>query len=387
MTTAGSGTVHRGQVPSHDRRTGDGAVAPPVVEVRGLAKYYAVRTGFFRHGHLVAAEQVSFSIARGETLALVGESGSGKSTVGKCILRLEDPSAGDVALNGEPVTGIPSHTLRHMRAQMQMVFQDPLDSLNPRKRVWTLVAEPLWLHGLAPRSNVKDKAAELFELVGLSPDHLDRYPHQLSGGQQQRVGIARALATNPAFAVLDEPTSALDVSVQAQLIKLLRDLQQQLQLSYLFITHDLALATIFSARVAVMYLGHIMELGSTRVVLSRPFNPYTRALISATPVDNPWETRERITLVGEPSSPIDPPVGCRLAPRCPYVLPKCRAQPIPLAEVLPGHAVRCIRFQEEHANGVWEPEPTVAANGATLGHVPHAAAKLKHDTAIPAAEA
>ena len=344
-----------------------------VLDVRNLAKHYPVRTGFVTRGRLVAAEEVTFSIAKGETLALVGESGSGKSTVAKCILRLEEPSAGEVTLNGLPVTGIPFTELRHRRAQMQMVFQDPLDSLNPRKRVWTLVAEPLWLHGLVPRRHVKEKVAELFELVGLHRDHLDRYPHQLSGGQQQRVGIARALATHPALAVLDEPTSALDVSVQAQLIGLLRALQQRLQLSYLFITHDLALATILSTRVAVMYLGHIMELGPTAVVLRRPLNPYTRALISATPVDNPWETRERITLAGEPTSPINPPVGCRLAPRCPYVLPKCRAQPIPLVEVVPGHAVRCIRFQEEHVNGAWNPEPTAVAAATTLERIPHAA--------------
>jgi oligopeptide/dipeptide ABC transporter ATP-binding protein len=278
-----------------------------------------------------------------------------------------------VFLRGQPVTGIAFRDLQQRREQMQMVFQDPLDSLNPRKRVWTLVAEPLWLHGLAPKREVKERVAALFELVGLGRDHLDRYPHQLSGGQQQRVGIARALATNPAFAVLDEPTSALDVSVQAQLINLLRDLQRRLQLSYLFITHDLSLASLFSARVAVMYLGQIMELGPTRVVLSRPFNPYTRALISATPIDNPWERRDRITLVGEPHSPIDPPAGCRLAPRCPYVLPKCRAQPIRLEEIMPGHAVRCIRFQEEQRQGVWQPEPTVTAEAATLEHIPHPA--------------
>jgi oligopeptide/dipeptide ABC transporter ATP-binding protein len=354
----------------------DGRAPATVIEVRNLAKYYAVRTGLFGHGRLVAAEEITFSIGQGETLALVGESGSGKSTVGKCILRLEEPSAGDVFLRGQPVTGIPFRDLQQQRAQMQMVFQDPLDSLNPRKRVWTLVAEPLWLHGLAPKREVKERVAALFELVGLSRDHLDRYPHQLSGGQQQRVGIARALATNPAFAVLDEPTSALDVSVQAQLINLLRDLQRRLQLSYLFITHDLSLAALLSTRVAVMYLGHIMELGPTRVVLSRPFNPYTRALISATPIDNPWERRDRITLVGEPHSPIDPPTGCRLAPRCPYVLPKCRAQPIRLEEVMPGHAVRCIRFQEEQRQSVWEPEPTVAVGAATLEEIPHAAGSV-----------
>jgi len=289
-------------------------------------------------------------------------------------LRLEEPSAGEVLLNGHSVTSISHGDLRHLRAQMQMVFQDPLDSLNPRKRVWTLVAEPLWLHGVAPRRNVKQKVAELFELVGLTREHLDRFPHQLSGGQQQRVGLARALATHPALAILDEPTSALDVSVQAQLINLLRRLQKEFQLSYLFITHDLALVTILSTRVAVMYLGQIMELGPTPTVLTRPFNPYTRALISATPIDNPWEKRERITLTGEPTTPIDPPIGCRLAPRCPYVLTKCREQAIPLEEVMPGHTVRCIRFQEEHVNGVWDPEPTVDVSAARLEHIPHTVA-------------
>ena len=254
-----------------------------VLDVRNLAKHYPVRTGFLTRGRLVAAEEVTFSIARGETLALVGESGSGKSTVAKCILRLEEPSAGEVTLNGLPMTGIPLPELRHRRAQMQMVFQDPLDSLNPRKRVWTLVAEPLWLHGLVPRRHVKEKVAELFELVGLHRDHLDRYPHQLSGGQQQRVGIARALATHPALAVLDEPTSALDVSVQAQLIGLLRDLQQRLQLSYLFITHDLALIRTIADRVIVMTDGRIVEHGTTERIFTAPSADYTRKLLANTP--------------------------------------------------------------------------------------------------------
>jgi oligopeptide transport system ATP-binding protein len=337
-----------------------------VVSVRNLTKHYSVRTGPFTRGTLVAAEDVTLAIPKGQTLALVGESGSGKSTVAKCVLRLEEPTAGEVTLNGQPVTGISQSELRRLRAHMQMVFQDPLESLNPRMRVGRLVAEPLWLQGLMSRREARGKAAELFENVGLSADHVDRYPHQLSGGQQQRVGIARALATHSAFIVLDEPTSALDVSVQAQLINLLRDLQRRLELSYLFITHDLALVAVMAARAAVMYLGHVMELGPTATILSRPFNPYTKALISAQLIDVPGETRLRITLTGEPTSPINPPIGCRLAPRCPYVLDKCKAQAIPLKEVMPGHAVRCIRFQDEHVNGVWEPEPTVTAKPAKL---------------------
>jgi oligopeptide/dipeptide ABC transporter ATP-binding protein len=348
------------------------------MRVSDLTKVYSVKTGPFSKGRLVAAEQVSFSIGKGETLGLVGESGSGKSTVGKCILRLEEPSEGKVALNGENVTGISEGDLRHLRAHMQMVFQDPLESLNPRIRVWKLVAEPVWLHGVTSKSQSRHKVAELFQMVGLSTDHMDRYPHQLSGGQQQRVGLARALATNPSFLVLDEPTSALDVSVQAQLVNLLKDLQRTMDLSYMFITHDLALVTILSTRVAVMYLGHIMELGPTKTVLTRPFNPYTRALISANLVDYPWETRERITLTGEPTSPINPPAGCRLAPRCPYVLPKCRERAVPLVEVKPGHAVRCIRFQEEHQNGEWDPERTVKEEALGVEHVPQSAGPAVH---------
>lgn len=339
-----------------DRRTTHPEI---VLEVTKLTKRYSVRTGPFSRGTLVAAEEVSFSIPKGQTLALVGESGSGKSTVAKCILRLEEPSAGQVTLGGHPVTGISHVELRRLRSHMQMVFQDPLESLNPRMRVSKQVAEPLWLQGLMPRREAEKKVPELFAMVGLSSEHLNRYPHQLSGGQQQRVGIARALATNSAFIVLDEPTSALDVSVQAQLVNLLRELQSRLELSYLFITHDLALVPVMATRAAVMYLGHIMELGPTATVFTRPFNPYTRALISATLVEFPWETRDRITLTGEPTSPINPPAGCRLAPRCPYVLDKCRSRVVDLIEVMPGHAVRCIRFQEEHRNGIWDPEPTI----------------------------
>lgn len=333
----------------------------PVLIARNLTKRYPVKRGLFGRASLVAAENVDLAIAAGETLALVGESGSGKSTVGKCVLRLEEPTSGEVFLEGRPVTGQPAEELRRMRARMQMVFQDPLDSLNPRHRVGELVAEPLWLHGIVPKERARERVVELFELVGLGPQHVDRYAHQLSGGQQQRVGIARALATSPSLVVLDEPTSALDVSVEAQILNLLRELQGRLGLSFLFISHDLAVVSLLSARVAVMYLGQIVESGPTRAVLNAGFHPYTRALVSATPVDHPRQVKQRIPLVGEPTSPIDPPSHCRLAPRCPFAMPICTSEPAELVEVIPGRATRCIRFQREHQNGVWNPEPTKAA--------------------------
>jgi peptide/nickel transport system ATP-binding protein len=333
----------------------------PVLVARNLSKRYPVKRGVFGRASLVAAENVDLTIPAGETLALVGESGSGKSTVGKCVLRLEEPTSGEVFLEGTPVTGQPAEELRRLRSRMQMVFQDPLDSLNPRHRVGELVAEPLWLHGIVPKERARDRVIELFEMVGLGPQHVDRYAHQLSGGQQQRVGIARALATNPTLVVLDEPTSALDVSVEAQILNLLRDLQDRLGLSFLFISHDLAVVSLLAVRVAVMYLGQIVETGPTRDVLGTGFHPYTRALVSATPVDHPRQVKQRIPLVGEPTSPIDPPRHCRLAPRCPFALPICTSEPAELVEVMPGRATRCIRFQREHQNGVWNPEPTRAA--------------------------
>lgn len=330
----------------------------PILSAKGLGKRYPVRRGLFGHALLVAADDVNLEIAAGETLALVGESGSGKSTVGKCVLRLEEPSSGEVRLAGQPITGLPADELRRLRSRMQMVFQDPLDSLNPRHRVGELVAEPLWLHGVVPKDQSRDRVVELFEMVGLGPQHVDRYAHQLSGGQQQRVGIARALATHPSLIVLDEPTSALDVSVEAQILNLLRDIQARLGLSFLFISHDLAVVSLLAARVAVMYLGRIVESGPTRSVLTNGFHPYTRALVSATPIDHPRQVKHRIPLVGEPTSPIDPPSFCHLVPRCPYALPICSQQPADLIEVMPGRSTRCIRFQREHNDGVWEPEMT-----------------------------
>jgi oligopeptide/dipeptide ABC transporter ATP-binding protein len=327
-----------------------------LLETRALRKVYSLRAGLWHRSNLVAADDVSISIKRGETLALVGESGSGKTTVGRCVLRLEEPAGGEVLLDGQAVTPLRPPELRRLRREMQMVFQDPLDSLNPRHTVGELVAEPLRIHRIVPKAGVRAELERLFTMVGLGPQHIDRLPHQLSGGQQQRVGIARALATRPKLIVLDEPTSALDVSVQAQIINLLRELQQTRDLTFLFISHDLTVVSVLAHRIAVMYLGQVVELGPKEAVLERPIHPYTRALIAATPVAHPAETRERIVMYGEPTSPIDPPAHCRLAPRCPFAKPVCSEVTAELVEVVPGHATRCIRFQREHRNGVWEPE-------------------------------
>jgi oligopeptide transport system ATP-binding protein len=326
-----------------------------LLETRALKKVYPLRTGLAHRAHLVAADDVSISIDRGQTLALVGESGSGKTTVGRCVLRLEEPTGGDVVLDGRPVAGLRPPELRRLRHEMQMVFQDPLDSLNPRHRVGELVAEPLLIHRIVPRSQVRAELEELFRMVGLGLHHINRLPHQLSGGQQQRVGIARALATRPKLVVLDEPTSALDVSVQAQIINLLRDLQRTRDLTFLFISHDLAVVSLLAHRIAVMYLGQVVEVGPKTDVLERPIHPYTQALIAATPVDHPAERRERIVIRGEPTSPIEPPAHCRLVPRCPFAQPICSQVPAELVEVVPGRSTRCVRFQREHRNGVWEP--------------------------------
>ncbi len=328
----------------------------PLLEVFRLEKRYPVRSALFRYRDLVAADDISLTLRAGETLALVGESGSGKSTVGRCVLRLESPSGGRVHLDEQVVTDLRDTEMRRMRPHMQMVYQEPLDSLNPRHPVGKLVAEPLLLHRIVPKGQVQNRVKELFQLVGLGPEHVGRYAHELSGGQQQRVGIARALATSPKLVILDEPTSALDVSVEAQILNLLRDLQKRLGLAYLFISHDLAVVSMLADRIAVMYLGQIVETGPTREVLNNSHHPYTRALVSATPVDHPRQKKQRIMLEGEPTSPIDPPAHCRLAPRCPYALPQCRQEKAELREVSPQRSTRCIRFQREHEDGVWNGE-------------------------------
>ena len=270
---------------------------PPLLEVRRLVKHFTRKQGLFARPSVVrAVDDVSFTVDEGEMFGLVGESGSGKSTTGRCILRLIEPTSGDILFRGENVLSFSSTRMRQARRDMQIVFQDPYSSLNPRMRVGQIVEEPLIIHGLGSRSERRARAAELFDLVGLEPDHLHRYPHEFSGGQRQRIGIARALALNPALIVADEAVSALDVSIQAQVVKLLLDLQQRLSLTYLFIAHDLRLVEDICTRVAVMYLGKIVEMGETRSIFANPSHPYTRALLSAIPVLDPDAPRTRIEL-------------------------------------------------------------------------------------------
>jgi ABC-type oligopeptide transport system ATPase subunit len=269
----------------------------PLVDVSHLVKHFVRDAGLFRAGTRVAAvDDVSFSIDEGETFGLVGESGSGKTTTGRCMLRLIEPTAGEVRFRGENVLGFSRHRLREARREMQIVFQDPYSSLNPRMRARVIVEEPLVIHQLGDRAARRERVAELFQLVGLDPSHLERFPHEFSGGQRQRIGLARALALNPSFLVLDEPVSALDVSVQAQVVNLLMDLQRQLKLTYLFIAHDLRLVEHICGRIAVMYLGRIVELGPAAAIFGAPQHPYTRALLSAIPVPDPDAQRHRLVL-------------------------------------------------------------------------------------------
>jgi oligopeptide transport system ATP-binding protein len=311
--------------------------------VEGLVKHYTVKVSAFESAKLRAVDGVSLQVNRGTTLGLVGESGCGKSTLGRVALRLEEPTAGVVRYGNTSLTSLSPSALRRLRPKLQMVFQNPLGSLNPRMTVGQAVAEPLLLHDLSPRREARTHVADLFERVGLSRDHLGRYPHQLSGGQQQRVGIARALASNPEVMILDEPTSALDVSVQATLINLLRNLQAQLHLTQIFISHDLSVIGYLSDRVAVMYIGEIVEIGPTREIFARPRHPYTGALISAVPGEDLLDRKLRMMLPGEVPSPIKPPPACRLAPRCPFARERCREEKQVLEPVGEGHLVACWR--------------------------------------------
>jgi oligopeptide/dipeptide ABC transporter ATP-binding protein len=316
-----------------------------LVTIDKLEKYFPTRTGWFgRAGHVRAVDGVSLEVGAGETLGLVGESGCGKSTLGRTLLRLLEPTRGTVTFDGTDVTKLAPGALRRFRRHMQMIFQDPYASLNPRMSVGATLAEPLEIHGIGKsRRERSERVAELLGKVGLRADAATRYPHEFSGGQRQRIGIARALAVEPRFIVADEPISALDVSIQAQIVNLLMDLQKTEKLTYLFISHDLKIVQHIADRVAVMYLGKIVELAGARQIYERPLHPYTRALLSAVPVPDPERRRQRIVLEGDVPSPAAPPPGCPFHPRCPVAdkPPECRTALPPLREIVPGHVAAC----------------------------------------------
>jgi oligopeptide/dipeptide ABC transporter ATP-binding protein len=315
----------------------------PVLEVSGLRKHFAVKKGLLRRtvGHVLAVDGVSFAIGEGETLGLVGESGCGKSTVARTVLRLIEPTAGAIRLNGSDITGLGKAALRPYRREMQMIFQDPFSSLDPRMSAGALVGEPLLVHGILKGEARGARVAALFEQVGLRPAQMRNYPHEFSGGQRQRVCIARALALNPRLIVADEPVSALDVSIQAQVINLMMDLQRAKRLSYLFVAHDLAVVAHISHRIAVMYLGKIVEHADKRTLFANPLHPYTEALLSAVPIPNPAVKRQKRLLQGDVPSPINPPPGCAFHTRCPYAVARCKVETPALRETAPGHLVAC----------------------------------------------
>jgi peptide/nickel transport system ATP-binding protein/oligopeptide transport system ATP-binding protein len=317
---------------------------PALLEVSGLKKHFPIHSGLFSRvsGRVYAVDGVSFEIRRGETLGLVGESGCGKSTVGRTLLKLLEPTAGTIRVDGQDITRLEGEALLPYRRRMQMIYQDPYASLNPRMTAGEIVGEALTIHQVGTPRERRERVASLFERVGLRPEATQYYPHEFSGGQRQRIGIARALALNPDLIVGDEPVSALDVSIQAQIINLLMDLQDELKLSYLFVAHDLAVVEHISHRVAVMYLGRIVEMTDRRTLFDMPLHPYTEALLSAVPIPKSTARgRKRVILKGDVPSPINPPSGCHFHARCPYVMPRCRSEVPQLSEVVPGHLAAC----------------------------------------------
>ncbi len=317
--------------------------AEPLVEIEHLQLYFPVKKGVLMDrtiGYVHAVDDVSLALREGETLGIVGESGCGKSTLARCVVRLLEPTAGTLRYRNRDITHLGRRQLQPIHREAQLVFQDPVSSLNPRKRVGQIVGTPMRLHGI---DGVDERVRELLERVGLNPEHINRFPHEFSGGQRQRIGVARALAVNPRLIVLDEPVSALDVSIQAQVVNLLDDLQDEFGLSYMFIAHDLAVVRHVSDRIAVMYLGKIMELSAGRELYDKPIHPYTEALLSAIPIPDPKENRarERMVISGEPPNPINPPPGCRFHTRCPHATEICRQVEPPLAEYSGGHLAAC----------------------------------------------
>ncbi|MFI5339782.1 MAG: ABC transporter ATP-binding protein [Candidatus Methylomirabilales bacterium] len=335
--------------------------SPRLLEVKGLKKFFPIRRGVMQRvvGHVRAVDDVNFYVEKGETLSLVGESGCGKTTTARCVLRAVRPTAGEILFRPEDGTVVDVATLakaqlRPLRRQMQMIFQDPFSSLNPRRTLLDIVAEPLVVNRVGNRQERIERVAELLKLVGLRPEYMRRYPHAFSGGQRQRIGIARALALNPSLVVADEPVSALDVSVQAQILNLMLRLQSQLGLTYLFVAHDLSVVKHVSDRVAVMYVGRIVEMAPTAALFATPKHPYTEALMSAVPKPDPRLRSQRIVLEGEVADAANPPSGCYFHPRCRYAVDLCRTETPRLAEIQPGHLVSCHRAKELTLRGVGE---------------------------------
>lgn len=320
-----------------------------LLKVDNLKKYFPIRTGMFARvtGHVKAVDDVSFEVYEGETLGIVGESGCGKSTTGRTLMRLTEPTEGKIEFDGTDLTGLSDEEMRKIRREIQMVFQDPYASLNPRHTIAKILEEPLIVHGMGNAAERKKKVMEYLKIVGLSEYHAQRYPHQFSGGQRQRVGIARALMTNPKLIIADEPVSALDVSIQAQVLNLMKQLQKDLKLTYIFIAHDLGVVRHISDRVGVMYLGRMVELATSESLYDKPLHPYTQALLSAVPIPDPEFQGDQMLLTGDIPSPSNPPSGCTFHTRCPFATEECKQKAPVLREIKPGHSVACHLYNEQ----------------------------------------